>query len=302
MTLLILAAGIGSRYGGFKQLEPVTAAGESLIDFSIHDAILAGFDKIVFVIRREHLERFRETVGARFSSLVDIEYVFQEISDLPPKYSTSRRRERPWGTGHALLAARSVIEEPFGVINADDFYGRAAFSLLACHLADIASGKTADNCMVGYRLGNTLMDRGAVARALCTVENGRLTQIVERTRITNMGRAAVSTEGNKEDSLSLDTIVSMNCWGFTPDIFQKLEPGFSAFLDKHAADLQHEYYLPDAIMALLSAGEIRVRVYSSEDKWCGMTYAVDREPTVKHLASLKKQKLYPSKLNHIKRG
>lgn len=301
MTLLIMAAGLATRYGGLKQLEPVTKAGECLLDFSVHDAVLAGFDKIVLVVREEHLAQFRDTVAARWSGVVDVVFAVQSNHALPDGFSASKRRVRPWGTAPAVLAARQVIQEPFAVVNADDFYGRTAFFHLAEYLRAAEKGKKKGNyCMVGYTLRNTLMDRGAVARAVCTVKNGRLVDITERKQITDMGRAALYSENSRGFSISLDTVVSMNCWGFTPDVFDRLEQGFCAFLKKHSFDLQREYDLPTAVMEMITAGAA-VTVYSTEDQWCGMTYRDDREETEARLRELKKQKIYPAKLNRIKR-
>lgn len=301
MTLLIMAAGLATRYGGLKQLEPVTKTGECLLDFSVHDAVLAGFDTIVLVVREEHLTQFRETIAARWSDLVDVVLVTQSNHALPDGFFASKRRVRPWGTAPAVLAARQVIQEPFAVVNADDFYGRTAFFHLAEHLRTAEEKqKNGSYCMVGYTLRNTLMDRGAVARAVCTVKNGRLVDITERKQITDMGRAAIYSENSRAFSISLDTVVSMNCWGFTPDVFDRLEQGFCDFLKKHSFDLQREYDLPAAVMEMISK-DATVTVYSTEDQWCGITYRDDREETEARLRALKKQKIYPAKLNQIKR-
>ena len=298
MTLLILAAGLGSRYGGLKQLAPVTANGEFIIDFSVHDAIRAGFDKIVFVIKEENLAAFRETVGSRFEEKIRVEYAFQRLDDLPEGYRVPAGREKPWGTAHALLAARHVIDEPFAVINADDFYGRSAYELLAGHLSSVKTGsKPSPYCMVGYTLGNTLTENGAVARGVCEVKDGYLADVVERTKITGMGLAAVYTEGLREYTLSLDTTVSMNCWGFTPDIFDRVAAGFAAFLKENVGERKAEYYLPFAVREMMARGECTVRVYTSADEWCGVTYREDHDSVVKRLAALKKNGTYPKNLN-----
>lgn len=300
MTLLILAAGLGSRYGGLKQLEPVTASGEFIIDFSVHDAIRAGFDKIVFVIKEENLEQFRETIGSRFEKAIHVEYAFQRMDDLPAGHRVPSGREKPWGTAHALLAARHVIDEPFAVINADDFYGRSAYEILAEHLSSVKQKSAKSQyCMVGYPLGNTLTENGTVARGICEVRDGYLTDVVERTRISYMGRAAVYTEGGREYSISFDTTVSMNCWGFTPDIFDRVMEGFDKFLTENAGDRKNEYYLPFAVQEIMACGACSVRVYTSPDEWCGVTYRADHEAVVKKLAALKKNGTYPKKLNQI---
>lgn len=301
MTLLILAAGLGSRYGGLKQLEPVTDNGEFIIDFSVHDAVRAGFDRIVFVIKEENLSAFRETVGSRFERRIRVEYAFQRMDDLPAGYRAPTGREKPWGTAHALLAARHIIDEPFAVINADDFYGRSAYRLLAEHLSSVTGReKRSPYCMVGYSLGNTLTENGSVARGICEVRDGYLTDVVERTKITDMGLAAVYTEGLREYILSFDTTVSMNCWGFTPDVFDRVSAGFAKFLDKHANDRKMEYYLPFAVREIMDRDECTVRVYPSADRWCGVTYREDHDSVVKYLATLKKNGTYPKNLNTIK--
>ena len=299
MTLLILAAGLGSRYGGLKQLEPVTKEGEFIIDFSVHDAIRAGFDKIVFVIKEENLATFRETIGSRFENMIPVEYAFQKIDDLPSGFRVPDGREKPWGTAHALLAARHLIHEPFAVINADDFYGRSAYALLASHLSSVKPAAIAPFCMVGYPLGNTLTENGSVARGVCEVKDGYLTDVVERTKITGMGRAAVYTEGLREYTLSLEVTVSMNCWGFTPDIFAHVEEGFVRFLEAHPGDRKSEYYLPFAVREMMDKKACTVRVYNSEDTWCGVTYREDHDSVVAYLKTLKKNGTYPKHLNKI---
>ena len=299
MTLLILAAGLGSRYGGLKQLAPVTKEGEFIIDFSVHDAIRAGFDKIVFVIKEENLADFRETIGSRFENQIAVEYAFQKMEDLPKGFRVPEGRTKPWGTAHALLAARHVINEPFAVINADDFYGRSAYALLAAHLSSVKPSPVALYCMVGYTLGNTLTENGSVARGVCEVKNGYLTDVVERTKITGMGRAAVYTEGLREYTLSLDVTVSMNCWGFTPDIFAHVEEGFARFLKEHLTDRKSEYYLPFAVREIMDKKACTVRVYNSKDMWCGVTYREDHDSVVARLKELKKNGTYPKNLNTI---
>ena len=298
MTLLILAAGLGSRYGGLKQLDPMTDAGEFIIDFSIHDAIAAGFDRVVFVIKRENLELFRETIGKRFEKKVHVEYAFQELDDLPQGFVLPSGREKPWGTAHALLAARHIIHEPFAVINADDFYGRGAYRALAHHLSAVnCNAPVAEYCMVGYVLQNTLTEHGFVSRGVCEIEDGFLTRVTERTKIRREGDHAIFCEGDAYTALPLDATVSMNCWGFTPDVFEKIERGFEKFLSLESNDLKREYYLPFSIMEILDDGACSVRVYSSQDAWYGVTYREDHDAVASALKHLKDTGIYPQKLN-----
>ena len=301
MTLLILAAGMGSRYGGLKQIDPVTDNGEFIIDFSVYDAIISGFDKIVFVIKEENLELFRETIGKRFEGRVNVEYAFQRLEDLPDGFSVPEGRVKPWGTSHAVLAARNIINEPFAVINADDFYGRDAYRSLCAHLAKNEEKKeVAEYCMIGYILNNTLTDSGSVARGVCSVKDGYLVDVVEMTKIERAGDVAVNKGEGGEATLALDSIVSMNCWGFTPDIFEKLERGFACFLTENSGDIKREYYLPMAVREFMENGECAVRVYSSKDAWYGVTYREDRENVVNSLAKMKANGIYPAALNETK--
>lgn len=298
MTLLILAAGLGSRYGGLKQLDPVTDNGEFIIDFSVYDAIVSGFDKIVFVIKEENLELFRKTIGKRFEDQVKVEYAFQKLDDLPESFSIPAGREKPWGTAQAMLAARHCINEPFAVINADDFYGRNAYEKLVKHLSSVdLTAEIAQYCMVGYILENTLTENGTVSRGVCEVENGFLVDVVERTKISKGNGVALFTEDGKVDELPMDTIVSMNCWGFTPDIFDKVMDGFAKFLSCDDGNLKREYYLPFAVKEIMEKNECSVRVYSSTDSWYGVTYREDHDHVVKSLAKLRENCIYPKILN-----
>ena len=294
MTLLILAAGLGSRYGGLKQIDPVTDKGEFIIDFSVYDAIVSGFDKIVFVINEENLELFRETIGQRFENKVKVEYAFQSIHDRPEGYSVPDGRTKPWGTAQAMLAARNVIDEPFAVINADDFYGRGAYELLEKHLKDAKAG---DFCMVGYTLSNTLTENGTVSRGVCEIKDGYLTDVVERTKIAKGGDMAVFYEGDTEVRIPYDTIVSMNCWGFTPDIFAKVMDGFKTFLDNDDGNIKREYYLPFAVREIMEQKGCTVRCYSSNDSWYGVTYREDHDAVSASLMKLKSDGVYPERLN-----
>ena len=299
MTLLILAAGMGSRYGGLKQIDPITDAGEFIIDFSVYDAIRAGFDKIVFVIKEENLEIFKETIGKRFENKIKVEYVFQKLDDLPEEFSVPEGRTKPWGTAHALLAARNTVNEPFAVINADDFYGKSAYLSLAEHFkASSKLGDKSEYAMVGYILKNTLTENGTVSRGVCSVdENGALLDVVERTAIRREGDHAVFEEDGNNTPLSLDSVVSMNFWGFTPDVFGYVWEGFKSFLgtiDKNPQ--KSEYYLPFAVCDLMKKGICNVKVYNSKDAWYGVTYQEDRESVVNSIKALKESGAYPQKL------
>ncbi len=300
MTLVILAAGMGSRYGGLKQIDPVTSEGEFIIDFSVYDALLSGFDKVVFVIKEENLDLFRETIGQRFEDKVKVEYAFQKLEDVPAGCTIPEGREKPWGTGQALLAARSLVNEPFAVINADDFYGRSAYELLASHLGDAVNLGGGKYSMVGYILQNTLTENGTVSRGICEVdENGMLKSVEERTAIRREGDVALCKTDDGDIEISLDSIASMNCWGFTPDIFEELENGFAQFLgEKHANELKCEYYLPFAVCDMLMKGKCSVKVYRSKDAWYGVTYKEDKDFVTNSISKLKNDGVYPTKLQN----
>ena len=301
MTLLILAAGMGSRYGGLKQIDPITKEGEFIIDFSVYDAIRAGFDKIVFVIKEENLDLFKDTVGKRFEDKIKVEYVFQKIDDLPDGFKVPEGRTKPWGTAHALLAARNTINEPFAVINADDFYGAGAYQALFDHFAsaDEAADGVSQYAMVGYVLENTLTEHGTVSRGVCKVGDNRILEdVVERTAISRKGDVAVFTENGVETELPLSSVVSMNFWGFTPDVFAYVEAGLKEFLttvDKNP--LKAEFYLPFAICDLMKSGKCTVKVYESKDPWYGVTYHEDKEFVQNGIKALKDNGSYPEKLS-----
>lgn len=302
MTLVILAAGMGSRYGGLKQIDPITAEGEFIIDFSVYDAILAGFSKVVFVIKKENLELFRETVGKRFESRIKVEYAFQELSDIPEGFEVPEGRVKPWGTAHALLAARELVDGAFMVINSDDFYGRSAYRLLSEHFTRLGDGSKYKYAMVGYILENTLTENGTVSRGICEVgEDLRLLSVEERTEIRKEGELAAYKSAQGTAFMPLRSVASMNCWGFTPDIFEKLSDGFKRFLSEGELDgadpLKREYYLPFAVCDMLEGGECEVTVYSSEDSWYGVTYKEDKPFVVESIAELKNKNIYPVKLN-----
>ncbi len=298
MTLVILAAGMGSRYGGLKQIDPITENGEFIVDFSVFDAIRSGFDKVVFVIKKENLEVFRETVGKRFENKIKVEYAFQSIDDIPEGFSVPEGRVKPWGTAHAMLAARDLVSDPFAVINADDFYGESAYRIIADHYKN-NSGKSGSYCMVGYPLINTLTENGTVSRGVCRAdESGRLVSVTERTKIKRIGEVAESVEDDGTYTIPLDSIVSMNCWGFTTDIFDKVMKGFEKFLAGEQGDPQkREYYLPFAVTELMNEGACDVALYRSLDQWYGVTYAEDKQNVKESISALMNSGKYPKKLS-----
>jgi UTP-glucose-1-phosphate uridylyltransferase len=293
-TLLVLAAGMGSRYGGLKQIDPVGPAGETIIDYSIYDALRAGFGKLVFVIRKDIEQQFREIVGARFEKHAPVEYVFQELDKLPAGYSLPAGRTKPWGTTHAILMADGVIKEPFAAINADDFYGQEAYKVLAQHLT---SG-TPDYAMVGFILKNTLSAHGSVARGVSRVdEKNYLTNIVEMMKIEPAGSGAKNTEADgKITQLTGDEAVSMNFWGFTPALFPQLKVEFEKFLKRAGGEQKSECYIPATVGDLVTSGQAKCKVLRSSDSWFGVTYREDRPQVVESVRQLIAQGKYPEKL------
>jgi NDP-sugar pyrophosphorylase family protein len=295
-TLLILAAGIGSRYGGLKQADGVGPNGEAILDYSIHDAIKAGFEKVVFIIRRDIEMDMKEIFFDKWEKKIEIETVFQETSTLPEGYSCPEGRTRPWGTGHAIWVARDKIKEPFAVINADDFYGRESFQLAAGFLSDIENLLHSRYCLVGYILKNTLSDHGFVSRAECKEDPyGRLISITERLKIRREeGKILFMGEDGKKQELDQSTIVSMNIWGFMPSLFQYLEEDLVKFLEKNLGDPKAEFLLPNVIDRLIKSGKVEIPVLKTEAQWFGMTYKEDREPVRDKLKDLIISRLYPT--------
>ncbi|HUY95727.1 MAG TPA: sugar phosphate nucleotidyltransferase [Terracidiphilus sp.] len=293
-TLLVMAAGMGSRYGGLKQIDPVGPNGETIIDYSIYDAMRAGFGKLVFVIRKDIEQPFKETVGARFERRIAVEYVFQELENIPAPFTVPAGRTKPWGTTQAVLAAANIVHEPFAVINADDFYGAESYRVIAEHLT---SGSE-DYAMVGFILRNTLSDFGSVARGVCRVsDRGYLEKIEELTNIVREGNGASNTapDGTVR-KLTGDEPVSMNYWGFTPRIFAQLKDLFHRFLERSGNDLKAESYVPMAVGELVAAGEARVKVLQSRDPWFGVTYREDRPRVVESIRRLIDAGAYPDAL------
>ena len=291
-TLVIMAAGMGSRFGGLKQIEPVDAEGHIIIDFSLYDAWRAGFRDVVFIIKREMEAEFRECIGDRMEQYFHVSYVYQDLDRLPEGIEAPEGRTKPWGTGHALACCKGVVNGPFAVINADDFYGRTAFSEIYDFLA--AQTDESKYAMVGYRLKNTVTEFGSVARGVCEIEAGMLTGVTERTKIFKKGTDAEYTEdGEHFFPLAGDTIVSMNLWGFTPDYFSYSDREFRRFLDKCLTTPKAEFYIPTAIDTLINSGEATVKVLDTTSRWFGVTYAADRQGVVDKLAALHAAGEYP---------
>lgn len=299
MILVIMAAGMGSRYGGLKQLDPLGPGGEFLLDYSIYDAMAAGFDKVVFVIKRENLELFRETVGKRIEKHVKVDYVFQTIDDIPQGITVPEGRVKPWGTAHAVYCCRKVVDEPFAVINSDDFYGREAFESLGRFLSSQESSPVHRYCMAGYYLKNTLTENGSVSRGVCSSNAGKLTTIVEHTKIERLsdGMLVNTFEDGSIEKLDEELLVSMNCWGFTPDFFTALEDGLTGFFDANKANLlKAEYYLLTAVQKEISEMTATVDILQTDAKWFGVTYKEDRAGVVQEIRKLIDEGKYPQRL------
>ena len=300
--LVVMAAGMGSRYGGLKQIDPVGSQGEAILDYSLFDAYEAGFETAVIIIKEAIRADFMATVGKRLEKCpLKIRYAFQELDKLPAGYSVPASRTKPWGTCHAVLCAKDEIgDAPFAVINADDYYGKSAYRVIYNALSNASDGETYKYCMVGYLLGNTVTDNGSVARGICQTDgNNCLTQIIERTRIEKYADGIRFTEdGENWEDVTADTIVSMNMWGFTPSFLKELEARFPKFLDTLAVKNPEkaEYFLPLAVEDLLSEHKATVKVLQSPDKWYGVTYAADKPAVVAALKEKTNQGLYPDGL------
>ena len=275
-TLVIMAAGMGSRFGGLKQMAPLGPGGQVIIDYSVYDACRAGFDRAVLIIKKENEKDFREVAGRRIERMIDVEYVFQSPDDLPAGFSLPAGRQKPWGTGHAVLSARGVVDTPFAVINADDYYGTESYRLMHDCLV---SG--APECMVGFELGKTLTESGTVSRGVCTIRDGYLESVVEHTAL------------DKNSGIPLDTIVSMNLWGFGPSIFASLEAGFSEFLRSMPDPMKSEYYLPGVVDRLIREEGARYRVLRTPERWYGVTYREDADGVRAAIASMTAEGKYP---------
>lgn len=300
VTLVVMAAGIGSRFGGgIKQLEAVGPNGEIIMDYSIHDALEAGFNKVVFVIRKDLDKDFKEIIGRRMEKLVEVEYAYQELNDIPERFQKKTEgRKKPWGTGQAILCCKDVVDEPFLVINADDYYGKEAYREAYAYLTGRKDDNAYEACMVGFVLKNTLSDNGGVTRGVCKVDEHRmLSEIVETSNIVKTAEgAAVQTEDGAVP-IDVESEVSMNMWGLSPKFFEVLDKGFDEFLEKlDPENLKGEYLLPTIIGDLLKEGKMRVEVRKSHDEWFGVTYKEDKPDVVANIQKLIKDGVYPEKL------
>lgn len=300
-TLIIMAAGMGSRYGGLKQMDPISSEGEIILDFSLYDAMMAGFKRVVFVIKEEMEEAFRALIDNRAGKYLEVAYAFQKLEDLPLGYQVPEGREKPWGTAHAVLSCKHLIHGPFAVINADDFYGAGGFQNIYEFLESSQDKETYSYCMAGFKLENTITENGHVARGVCEITpDGNLTRVTERTKIMRRpaGISYSEDDGETWTILPDGTTVSMNFWGFTRSMMEEMEKGFPAFLDQALREnpLKGEYYLPSVADRLVKEGKATVKVLPSQDKWYGVTYRADKEMVVAALQSMKDKGLYPEKL------
>lgn len=298
-SLVILAAGLGSRFGSLKQITPIGDNGELIIDFSIFDAIQAGFKKVVFIIKKENEGDFERLIGQKIRPFVEVCYVYQDMFDVPEGRKIPEERTKPLGTGHAVFCCRNVVKEPFAIINADDYYGQEAFEILYNYLINVQENTEDEFAMVGYRLGNTLTENGFVSRGICEEnEQNYLNNITERTKIFRSGDAAMFEDGEIEQKLPLETVVSMNMWAFTPKIMNGLHESLNNFFEtKFKSDpLKAEFYLPTAVDEMIKAGKVKVKVLRSPDKWYGVTYKEDRDSVAEAMKNMKAAKKYPQNL------
>ena len=293
MTLVIMAAGMGSRFGGLKQIEPIDEYGNFIIDYSIYDAIQEGFTKVVFIIKKENYDIFRETVGARVEKYIDVEYAFQELDKLPSGYDVPEGRVKPWGTGHAILCCKDLVHENFAIINSDDFYGRDAYRVIANFLKN--NHDESKYAMAGYKVKNTLTENGSVKRGVCQAKDGYLTKLIE-SKIEKIDGKLIATplEDGSEFEVIGDDLVSMNMFGFTPKLFKKLEAGFPKFLDSHKDDMEKcEYLIPTIVFEQIEDGEASVEVLKTDAVWQGITYREDKDKVVSEIKALVDKGEYP---------
>jgi UTP-glucose-1-phosphate uridylyltransferase len=297
-TLLVLAAGLGSRYGGLKQMDPLGPQGESIIDYSVYDAIQAGFGKVVFILREEIVDDFYELFANRYKKFISIDHAVQRLTDIPPGISVNPDRQKPWGTGHAVLAASNILNEPFAVINGDDYYGKDAFRVMAHFLNNLDPKSVGSQSMVGYGLQNTLSENGAVARGICSVDDKMvLTGVVERTHIERKnGEIIFIDENNNERALVGDEIVSMNFWGFTPAILPFFNEIFHDFMLEKGMELKSEFYIPYVVNLLIESKTIDVKVLESNARWFGVTYQADRQNVQDRISAMYRDGVYPENL------
>ena len=296
-TLVVLAAGMGSRYGGLKQVDPVGPSGEAILDYSVFDAIRGGFGKIVFIIRRDFEQEFKEKVGAKYAGVIPVDYCYQDLNDLPSPFTFPEGRTKPWGTAHATRAARNVVKEPFAVINADDFYGRDAMAKLGAYLSS-ADPSSLHLCMVGYRLSLTLSENGSVARGICDVSSdGKLKGVTEMTKLVKAGDVAENREDEANPvKVPLDSRVSMNCWGFTPRLFAELEDRFVKFLAARGKEMKSEWYIPFVVDELIREGKADCAVLPTDSSWFGVTYREDKPYVMDEIRKLVEAGEYPATL------
>ncbi len=296
-TLVVLAAGMGSRYGGLKQVDPVGPSGEAILDYSVFDAIRGGFGKIVFIIRKDFEAEFKEKVGKKYEGHIAVDYCYQDLADLPAPFAVPEGRTKPWGTAHATRAARRVVREPFAVINADDFYGRDAMAKLGAYLSSV-DPSSLHLCMVGYRLDLTLSENGSVARGICSVTaDGRLAGVTEMTKLVKAGDVAENREDEANPvKVPLDARVSMNCWGFTPKLFEELEARFAKFLAARGTEMKSEWYIPFVVDELIKEGKADCRVLPTDSSWFGVTYRDDKPHVMAEIKKLVDAGEYPANL------
>lgn len=295
-TVVIMAAGMGSRYGGLKQIDPMGPNGEALMEYSVFDAIRAGFGKVVFIIRKDFADAFKEKVGSKFEGRIEVTYAYQELDALPEGFSVPEGREKPWGTGQAILACKDVVDGPFSVQNADDYYGIEAYKVIAEELVTLSADST-DSCIIGFETKNTLSANGSVTRGVCDAEDGYLTSVVERAKIERNADGVVQYfEGDQAVDMTGDEICSMNFWGFTPTLFDVLSEKFVDFLKEKGGEMKSEWLIPTIVDEMIKEGKTRVKVLSSSDKWFGVTYPDDKPSVVAALKAMHDSGKYPAKL------
>ena len=297
-TLVLLAAGMGSRYGGLKQLDTLGPNGETLMDYSVYDAMRAGFNKVVFIIRHDIEEEFKRVIGSRYAGSMEVDYAFQDLKDLPGGFVPPADRVKPWGTAHALYAARNVVKTPFAVLNADDFYGRDSFAKMAAYLDERAPAGGLYGAMCGFKVANTLSENGTVSRGVCEVAAGNLASVVEHTKIVRNSNGQIESIMDDGSTVELpeDVLVSMNLWGYSPEIFPEIERMLTEFLAARGNELKSEFYIPSVADALIKADKMQIKMLTTESSWFGVTYREDRDQTVATLKALTESGEYPNKL------